>query len=300
MANAPDTFPPQLTSADMSLLLSGLVSIYQHLEGLASKLSEVDAELDALGGQITSLDGKVGASTANVAGDSSVAMASYLAEVAAFRASLPNASTGSPQIHGGIDTIRLSDDSELGRIYCDDNATTIERFVIKAAAGFREADTLTYADIEADPTYDDDRLEDEHDLETGFTHSNQPASVFASDSYTITGVPSSGTGAPPSGVFRRYYKLKKVTTTETDCGELYREWFINPAGREVWVDHWVMYANYEPPDAPSGVKLKLIKQSTGIPASADAFFTAVHAFEAETSSTCSYCNLQLEWKEFGV
>lgn len=302
MANNSGNFPPELTNADMSMLLSGFVSIFQHLEGLASKLSDVDAQLDGMSGQLVGLDAKIGQP---VLASGPNPMDQYLADLAAFKAGITSGAQGdAPQIHGGIDTIKLSDDSEIGRIYCDDQSSSVyERFLTKAVAGLREASTLRYIDLNVDPQFDNDRKADSHDLGTGFTHSNQPASAFSSTTYTVTSVPSSGTGAPPSGVFRRYYKLKRVSgspPTETDAGEVYREWFVNPAGNEVWVDHWVLYPAYLPPDAPSSRHVKIEKQSSGIPASANAFFEAVQDFIDGHPGTYTYCYLELEWEAFDV
>lgn len=299
MFNETDAFPPDVTPADMSLLLSGLVSIFKHMEGLAATLGSVDAQLDDISAQLKNIPSPI---PIPVTIDP---MKDYLAELEAFKAGLPGALvTNPPQIHGGINTIRLSDDTELGRIYCDDQTSSVyERFLVKAAAGFREASTLRYIDVNVDPMYSDARKADSHDLGTGFTHANQPASVFSSSTYTVTGVPESGTGAPPSGVYRRYYKITRVAgtpPTETAAGELYREWFVNPAGDEVWVDHWVLYPAYLPPDAPNNRHVRIDKQSTGIPASADAFFQDVQTFMDDHPGTYSYCYLQLEWKAFDV
>lgn len=296
MSDSNPIFPPPPTPVEMSTLLYGLSSIYNHVDGL-------QAHLDTLSATLTRIEGKVDALSNVPAPTPADPMAAYLADLERFRARVKAEQPllNPPQIHGGINTFRIGTDN-IGRVYCDQQTNPIvERFVIEAVTAVREASALRYVELAVNPQYDDDRLDDDHDLGTGYNHTDDPASVFSSDSYSYIGVPTEGTGAPPSGVFRRYYKLKRLVgspPTETDSGELYREWYVNGQGNEVWVDHWVLYPAYLAPDVDNNVELKVEYQSTGIPASAQAFFDDVNEFIDNNPGTYSYCNLVLEWKVF--
>lgn len=301
------SFPPPPTPAEMSTLLHGLGALYAQVTTINEHLAALEASLDALAGKVGGGAGAphTGGPVATPAAENPYYkdLEAFMAQQKAREAAAAGPNPGSPQINGGIDTIKLPNGNSTGRIYCDDQSSTVkERFVVEAATPVREAAHVRYVDLAVNPTYDNDRLAPAADLGTGYTHANQPASVYALDDYVVTSVPTSGTGAPPAGVVRRYYHVKVIDngTESGEVGRVYREFFINSNDNEQWVDHWVLFPGYKAPKAADNIEVKVVNDSGNAPQSAQAFFDAVNDYITDNPGTYKYIHLVLEWKVFGV
>lgn len=215
--------------------------------------------------------------------------------------------TDPPQVNSGMTGKKLTDGTSLGRVYSQ-TGSIIERWVLNDPASIREQTTVQLFKI--DDLTPASRLADTSDLGTGYIANSVAAARHASNAFDYLQIPSSGPGTPPPGTLTRYYTLSELTidaggntTATTDMGRLYREIHTDSNGREVWSDHYVLYAGYNGPKlatvAAPRIDLQIDRQTTGIPASVSDFLTVQRAKLATEHPTepnaFKYAHVFLTW-----
>lgn len=298
MSSPVQTAPPRAPRKKSNGIRSSVVKSI--LKAIDDRLAGMDERLRHIEALLTSTS-TVSADEPGVVSD-----AAWAAHVAPQRAAaqLPPAP---PQLFDGVDTLRLPDNTELGRMYTEVAGSTTERWLLADPAMAREQASVFVDKL--DPNLDPAKKSNTHDLGTGYTATTAPNAGQAIDTFGYTAIPNVGSGAPPSGVVVRFYALKTITLsgpppTVTESGRLYREVYVNSNGDEVWSDHWVLWPAFDAPkvaDPITGtpaVRMQVDRLTTGVPASADAFFATERAREAANPGNYRYAYVAFTWLDF--